>query len=99
MKVLWIAGYGPNRSHDTLNSQRFLTKRDAMAFITGHDYWRISRMEYTTPYSPGERTDEIGGADVDREIERTRQQAQYHMNRHVSTKEARSLWQGNVDHD
>lgn len=92
-KVIWIAGYGPNRSHDTLYSETFEREKDAKAFVAGQGCWRISRMEYTQPYSPGERTDEIGGVDVDKEIERIRRVEQCRTGRRVSTKQALALWQ------
>ena len=92
-KAIWIAGYGPDRSHDTLYSETFEREKDAKAFVAGQGCWRISRMEYTQPYSPGERTDEIGGVDVDKEIERIRRVEQCRTGRRVSTKQALALWQ------
>jgi hypothetical protein len=92
-KVIWIAGHGPNRSHDTLYSETFEREKDAKAFVAGQGYWRISRMEYTAPYSPGKRTDEIGGVDVDQEIERIRFAEESRTMRRVSTKQALALWQ------
>lgn len=92
MKAIWIASYGPDRSHDTLYSEVFGRQKDARAFVKDRKYWRVSRMEYTSSYSPGERTDEIGGVDVDREIEKVRIDAQYRTGRRVSEKEALALW-------
>jgi hypothetical protein len=92
-KVIWIAGHGPNRSHDTLNSDVVKSRREALAFVAGQGYWRISRMEYTAPYSPGKRTDEIGGVDVDQKIERIRFAEESRTMRRVSTKQALALWQ------
>lgn len=91
-KVLWIASHGPDRSHDTLNSATFERREDAMKFVAEKPYWRISRMEYREAFSPGIRTDEIGGVDVVREVEKVRQQAEYETGRRVSTKKALTLW-------
>ena len=90
--VKWVAGYGPDRSHDTLYSETFERAKDAKTFVAERDYWRISRMEYTQPYSPGERTDEIGGVDVEREVECIRQQMQSCTGVRASTDDARRVW-------
>ena len=91
-KVIWIAGHGPDRSHDSLHSDVFDTRSDALKFVAGRQYWRISRMEYAAPWSAGKRTDEIGGKDVEREIEKVRQDEQYRTMRRVSDAEALRLW-------
>ena len=93
MRVTWIASYGPNRSHDSLNSAVFERRRDALSFVEGRDYWRITRLEAAGPYAPGKRSDETGGSDVAAAIERQRQEMQYRLARRVSTEEARKEWQ------
>jgi hypothetical protein len=94
--VLWVAGHGPDRAHDTLNSATFEQKKFADAFVEGQSYWRISRMEYHNKCSPGIRTDEIGGVDVDREVERVRQQMQYETGLRATEAQALARWRGLV---
>jgi len=78
MKIVkWVAGYGPDRSHDCLNSKAFGRKCDAVAFLAGAIYWRLSRLEYSTAYGLPDRDDTIGGRDVDRAAEIDRQRQQY----------------------
>jgi hypothetical protein len=95
--VLWIASHGPDRSHDTLNSATFEQKKFAEAFVKGQAYWRISRMEYREKYSPGVRTDEVGGVDVEHEVERVRQQIQYETGRRATASQALARWRGLVE--
>lgn len=95
-KVIWVASYGPDRSHDTLHSKTFDRKKDAESYIKGRDYWRLSRLEYTSAYGRPKRVDQIGGVDVAAEVERVRQQEQYKTGRRVTQQQALSRWRTNV---
>jgi hypothetical protein len=90
--VVWVGSYGPDRSHDTLNSAVFERKKDAEDFVRGKKYWRISRLEHKGPYTQANRTDDIGGVDVDRMVEQERQKIQYETGRRATEKEALARW-------
>jgi hypothetical protein len=68
VKVLWFAGYGPNRAHDMLARDSFGKLRDATVFIEhrSYPYWRLIRREYREPHIPGVDTEiTTGGPDTE----------------------------------
>ena len=96
-EIVWVAGHGPDRSHDSLHSKIFDKQGDAKKHVAGKNYWRIARLEYTKSHEGWtNRTDEIGGKDVDAAIERTRQEEQYRTGRRVSEAKALVLWRSRV---
>lgn len=96
-EIVWVAGHGPDRSHDSLHSKIFDKRCCAKEHVAGKRFWRITRLEYAKAYENWtKRTDEIGGEDVDAAIERTRQEEQYRTGRRVSEAKALALWRSRV---
>lgn len=79
--AIWFGSWGPTRSHDSLHQERFSTRRDALAFVSGHEYWRISRMTPAGAWLPMGRIDETGGLDTEARQRHERMERQYRTGR------------------
>ena len=92
-KIMWAGSYGPDRSHDTLDTNVFDRKKDALTFAKRGTHWRVTRLEWADEWSKPKREDvEIGGPDIDKQIESVRMAEQARTMKRVSTGRALTLW-------